>query len=329
MTTITEASWDAALDVLRDATEPVLACHIGPDGDALGSMLALAIGLRSRGASPIASFSEPFVVPDQYGLLPAQHLTRPQDVPAEPEVMVTFDCGSFDRLGTLEPNARAADTLIVVDHHVSNADFGEINLIDATSAASAVIARELLRRLGVELTRDIATCLYTGLVTDTGRFQYKNTTPEVHHLAAELLAAGAPHDQITTAIYATHPVGFLKIAARALDRLLVTQHMVWTWITLEDLSATNTGIEQTDALIDLVRTAETSDVALVLKQQPDGSYKASMRSKGATNVGALCEGFGGGGHALAAGFKADDQQPGPIAERVAKVLASGSLPPVP
>jgi len=327
--TIAEASWERALAVLSEVRAPVLACHIGPDGDALGSMLALALGLQARGAAPIASFSEPFMVPDQYRLLPTQHLTRPQAVPREPEVMVTFDCGSFDRLGTLEQNARAADTLIVVDHHVTNEDFGEINLIDPEAAASAVIARELLARLSVGLTRDIATCLYTGLVTDTGRFQYRNTTPEVHHLAAELLAAGAPHDEITTAIYATHSVGFLKIAARALERLLVTDEMVWAWITNEDLTEVGVGLEETDALIDLVRTAESVDVALVLKQQPDGSYKASMRSKGATNVGALCEGFGGGGHALAAGFMASDQQPGPVAERVAKALASGTLPPVP
>jgi phosphoesterase RecJ-like protein len=325
--TIDERSWDEALATLAGADTPVLACHIGPDGDALGSMLALALALRARGAYPMPSFSEPFAVPAVYSFLPGQDLlVKPADVPAAPEVMVTFDCGAYDRLGTLEQNARDADRLVVVDHHVSTEDFGHVKLIDDAAAASAVIAAELLERLGIALDAGIATCLYTGLVTDTGRFQYRNTTRAVHELAGRLLDAGAPHDRITQHIYATHPVGYLRMAARALERMVIAPEMVWSYITQADLHEHGIGLADTDPLIDLVRTADTNDVALVLKQQPDGTYKASMRSKGATNVGAVCARFDGGGHALAAGFSSGETDPGVVARAVAAVLVTGDLP---
>lgn len=325
---IAEPAWRSAVDAIAAAQRPVLACHVGPDGDALGSMVAVMLALQARGADVVASFGDPFVIPDQYRFLPGlDRLTKPEDAPRDPAVMITFDCGAYDRLGSLEPVAHAARTLIVVDHHRSNDAFGSIALIDPDAAATAVIARELLARLGAGLDPDIATCLYTGLVTDTGRFQYRNTTPAVHQLAAELIDAGAPQDDIGQAIYGTHPVGYLKVAAMALERLVVRDGVVWTWISRDDLTSNGIGLEDTDALIDLVRTADVADVALVLKQQPDGTFKASMRSKGATNVGAVCERFGGGGHALAAGFRTGETSPAPVAERVIEALGAEDLPP--
>jgi phosphoesterase RecJ-like protein len=212
--------------------------------------------------------------------------------------------------------------LIVVDHHVSNDHFGTINLIDPHAAASAVLVYELLGKMGLALDEDIATCLYTGLVTDTGRFQYKNTTPAVHRIAADLLAHGAPHDRITDIVYNTHPVAYLKLAAVALDRIRHRQDasMVWTWVTQKDLAAAGVGMDDIEGLIDLVRTADVADVAAVLKEQPDGKYKVSMRSRGDANVGAVCESFGGGGHALAAGFTARDGDPAATVEEIAAAL---------
>jgi phosphoesterase RecJ-like protein len=307
---IAEDRWDEALAALRAAPRVALACHLGPDGDALGSMLAIAIALHDREIPLIASWgSDPFVVPRQYAFLPRlELLSPPSEFPAAPEVMLTFDCGALERLGSLEPNARAAGTLLVVDHHVSNDDFGHVNLVDGDAAASAVIVHELLRRLGIPLDRDMATCLYTGLVTDTGRFQYRNTTPAVHQIAADLLAAGAPHDEITQIVYNTHPVGYLRLAAAALGRLVVRDDasMVWTWVAQKDLADNDVTMDDIEGLIDLVRTADVADVAAVLKEQPDGRFKVSMRSKGASDVGAVCAAFGGGGHALAAGFTTAD-----------------------
>jgi phosphoesterase RecJ-like protein len=322
--TVTEQEWNAAVAALDAEPRIALSCHVGPDGDALGSMLALAIALHARGKQVVCSWgSEPVAAPRQYTFLPRLDLLSPQaDFPAEPSTMITFDSGSFSRFGTLEPHARAARTLIVVDHHASNDRFGTINLVEPDAAASAVLTYELLGRMKHEIDRDIATCLYTGLVTDTGRFQYSNTTPYVHEVAADLIARGAPHVKITEQVYNTHPVGFLKLAAVALGRIEVRDdaNLVWTWVERGDLDAAGIGIEDIESLIDLVRTAEVADVAAVLKQQSDGRYRVSMRSKGAADVGALCESFGGGGHRLAAGFTSADGDPHATIEAIAAAL---------
>jgi bifunctional oligoribonuclease and PAP phosphatase NrnA len=321
---IERAAMDEAIAAIDASNEIVLACHQGPDGDALGSMLALALALKKRGRPVIASWgSDPFVVPRHYAFLPQLDLlSPPSSVPAAPELMITFDCGSFERLGLLEPNARAAKQLVVIDHHVSNDSFGTINLVDGTVAASAVVAYMLIGAMGVALDRDIATCLYTGILTDTGSFKYRNTTPEVHAIAADLLTQGIAHDDIARLVYDTHPVGFLRLLGVALERaeIVADASMIWTWMTQADLASAGIGMEDTDALIDVIRTADVADVACVLKELPDGIYKASMRSKGATNVGAVCESFGGGGHALAAGFTADGREPRAIADAIAAKL---------
>jgi phosphoesterase RecJ-like protein len=321
---ISQKDWQAAIVAIEGAPEVALACHQGPDGDALGSMLALALALRKRGRKTVASWgSDPFVTPRHYSFMPGLDLlSPPEEFPDAPDVMVTFDCGSFERLGTLEPNGKAAAQLVVVDHHVSNDSFGTINLIDGSVAASAVLTYKLIKAMGIELDRDIATCLYTGIVTDTGSFKYRNTTPEIHHIAAELISFDIGHDDIVRIVYDTHPVGFLKLLAAALERaeVLGDASMIWTWITQADLLAFGIGMEDTDGLIDAVRTADVAEVACVLKELVDGAFKVSMRSKGNVNIGAVCESFGGGGHAFAAGFTAEGDDPRAIVGSIAAKL---------
>ena len=324
--TIPAEAWTDAMRAIDGARIVALACHLGPDGDALGSMLALTIALQERGKETIASWgSEPFATPPHYTYLPGLDLLSPPErFPDVPDLMITFDAGSFERLGSLEPNARAARSLVVIDHHASNDHFGTINLIDPDAAASAVLVYELLKRMGHPLDGDIASCLYTGIVTDTGRFQYKNTTPDVHRIAAELLAAGAPHVDITQAIYNTHPVGYLRLAATALEKMRVRPDdgMVWTWVTTDEMAQAGVGLEDIEALIDLVRTTDVADVAVVLKQQSDGRYRVSMRSKGANDVGKVAGRFGGGGHMLAAGFTSEDGDPAATIEEIAAAFRS-------
>jgi phosphoesterase RecJ-like protein len=173
-----ESQLTRAAEVIRAAPQVCLACHVSPDGDALGSMLGLHHVLRAAGIPSIASFSEPFVVAPHYRELPGLELLTPPDrYPGDPQVMVTFDSGSLNRLGDLEAPAKAADELIVVDHHISNERYGSINVIDPTAAASGVVVRELIDVLGLSLSREVAFCLYVALVCDTGRFQYETTTP--------------------------------------------------------------------------------------------------------------------------------------------------------
>lgn len=323
-----DAEWARAIKALNEATEICLACHVRPDGDALGSMLAVAHALRARGpaerppgsapARIVASFGDlPFEIPRILRFLPGADLLSPPDVfPERPQVMVTFDAASADRLGLLEASASAAEELIVLDHHASNTGFGTVNLIDQGAAATAVLACDLIDRLGVEISRDIALGLYAGLVTDTGSFRYSATSPWVHRLAARLLQTGIEPGVVAHELWDRTPFGFLGLLSAVLDRARLEpdgaggQGLVWTTVTRGDRVARGLPLEVVESVIDVVRRAEEADVAVVLKEDDAGNWQVSARSKGKVDVGRACVALGGGGHSLAAGFTAR----GPAAE---------------
>jgi phosphoesterase RecJ-like protein len=304
---ITETAWERAVELLRDVPAVAFACHLGPDGDALGSMLGVGLGLVSQGTRVAASWGqEPFHVPAPFDrLLPGQELlVAPRSLPEAP-VFVAFDTGALDRLGSLASRATAEGvTTIVLDHHRTNDGFAEVDLIDPDVAATAVLGRELLRRLGIGLTKDIATCFYVALLTDTGRFQYRNTTPAVHGLAGELLEAGVEQDHVAEVLYGTRTLGSLRSTATVLAKLAVVEDLslVWSSISLDEQEAAHANRDDLDGLIDEIRALDTCDAALLLKQAADRTWRGSLRSKGATDVGAVAATFGGGGHTLAAGF---------------------------
>jgi bifunctional oligoribonuclease and PAP phosphatase NrnA len=312
-----EAEWARAIKTLDGATEVCLACHVRPDGDALGSMLAVAHALCARGsagkppAAVVASFGDqPFEIPRILRFLPGTELLCPPAAfPARPQVMVTFDAASSDRLGLLEPSAAAADELIVLDHHASNTRFGTVNVVDEAAAATAVLAFELIGRLGVGVTRDMALGLYAGLVTDTGSFKYSSTSPRVHELAAQLLRTGIEPAAVAQELWDRSPFGFLSLLSAALGRAQLEPAvagggLVWTTVTRADRAAHGLPFETAESVIDVVRRTDEADVAVVLKEDDDGRWQVSARSKGLADVGRACVALGGGGHRLAAGFTA-------------------------
>ena len=302
-----EQALDAATRAIAAAPALALACHVGPDGDALGSMLALHHLARAHGKPSVASWSEPFVVAPHYDFLPGLDLTtKPADYPAQPDVMVTFDCGSLGRLGDLAAPAQAARTLVVLDHHASNDRFGTINVVDSQAAATAVVVRELARRLGWSLNRDAALCLYTGLVTDTGRFQYSNTTPEVFALAQELAAFDLPIAAASRQLFEKHRFSYMQMVGACLARAELDRELrfVATWVTNFDLDGFDVDVAETEGLIDLVRRTAEADVACVCKESPEG-IRVSLRSvNDDIDVATIASRFGGGGHQYAAGFVA-------------------------
>jgi phosphoesterase RecJ-like protein len=298
---------DAAASAIEACASIALACHVSPDGDALGSMLALHHLCLAAGKRSVASWPEPFTVAPHYAYLPGLDLTtKPADFPAVPDLMVTFDSGSLGRLGELAAPARAAGALIVVDHHVTNDRYGSINLVDPGAAASAVVVRRLARRLGWALNRDAAICIYTGLVTDTGRFQYSNTTPEVFELAAELSTFDLPIASMSRQLFELHRFAYLQLVGVALERAELDRELrlVVTWVTQADLDRFGVGLDETEGLIDLVRRTDEADVACVLKEMSDGT-RVSLRSTTDLDVSAIASAFGGGGHRAAAGFTSD------------------------
>jgi phosphoesterase RecJ-like protein len=310
-----------ATEVIRRSRQVALACHVNPDGDALGSMLALHHVLRANGYDSIASFSEPFVVAPHYRELPGlERLTPPDRFPREPAVMVTFDSGSLSRLGDLEASAKAADELVVIDHHVSNQRYGTINVIDPDAAASGVLVRRLIERLELPLNRDAAVCLYAAVVCDTGRFQYESTTSEVFALAGELTCFDVPIARLSRTLFEEHRFAYLQLLADVLARsvLVPEKKFVWTYVSQDDLARHGVTFEEVEGLIDVVRRTREAEVACVLKEAPDHTWRVSLRSLGDVDVRHIAEHEGGGGHRFAAGFTSDD----PVHKVVARILAA-------
>ncbi|HVM12366.1 MAG TPA: DHHA1 domain-containing protein, partial [Actinomycetota bacterium] len=185
-----------------------------------------------------------------------------------------------------------------------NDGFGSINLVDPDAAATAEVVARLLERIGGPLGGDVAACLYAGLVTDTGRFQFEATTPEVLRLAARLREEPFDHVRLSQALYEDASLDYLRLLGTLLERIerVPEADLLWTHLSRKDLEAAGIPIQETEDLIDVVRSAREADVAAVLKEQREGGYKVSLRSKGKTDVSAIAAGFGGGGHRLAAGY---------------------------
>ncbi|WP_347057541.1 bifunctional oligoribonuclease/PAP phosphatase NrnA [Blastococcus sp. HT6-30] len=300
-----------AAAVLAEAAQAratvVLSGHVQPDADALGSTLALAEGMRRRGARVLATFPGPFTLPASLGWIPgAEGLVPSGSVPSSPDVFVSLDAASPGRLGELAPLLDRAGTSVVVDHHASNPGFGRVRLVDPTAPATVTLVTDLLDGVGVALDAQLATCLYAGLAADTGSFRFGSTRPETHELAARLLRTGIDHAAISRRLFDTAPFGWLGllsvVTGRAVLETQVGAGLVWTWSSTAEAAEHGLPGEQLEALVDVVRSAQEADVACVLKGQDDGSWSVSLRSRGATDVARVAMALGGGGHRAAAGY---------------------------
>jgi bifunctional oligoribonuclease and PAP phosphatase NrnA len=312
-------AWAEAIRLLRGAPDALLVCHVAPDGDALGSMLALARALRANGTVVTCTWGDArWTVPAPYSWLPdLDTVISPVDVPTEPSLLVVLDTSSRDRLGVLAELPERSGGVVVIDHHAHSGEHPAtklpgVHLVDAASAATAVVVEELLRRMSVELDPTTATLLYVGLVTDTGSFQHSVTTDAVHGVAGRLLAAGVQPDAVARALWGTKPFAFQHVLGVALTRAQLEadgvggRGLVWTVVAQDELLRTGLTLDDVESVIDVIRSAEEADVAIVLKQDVDGSFRVSTRSRGGTDVGAACVALGGGGHRLAAGFTSFD-----------------------
>jgi phosphoesterase RecJ-like protein len=298
-----------AAAVLRDAPDVAIACHVNPDADALGSSLGLAHHLIARGTRVVISFpNEPLELPPWAAALPVDGLVVPVDAfPTAPPVMVTCDCAAFDRLGSLGAAAEAAGELIWIDHHRSNDGRGTIRLVDPDASSTCEVVARLIDALGGNLTDESAISLYAGLVTDTGRFQYEAATPETLRLAARLREHPFDHAHLSQVLYENNRAAYLDVLGVAMDRaeLDAAADLVWTYVLWSDLEQAGAEPGDVDDLIDVLRATRDADTAALVKQQRDGRFKVSVRSRGARDLSAVAAAFGGGGHRLAAGYTSE------------------------
>ncbi|MEV4757524.1 bifunctional oligoribonuclease/PAP phosphatase NrnA [Micromonospora sp. NPDC049559] len=309
----TEAEWAAAVAAVRDlpdAGRVLLICHVNPDGDALGSMLGFALGLRALGVRELqATFPGPPEVPEPFRGLPGLDLVVPAErAYPDPDLVICFDAASESRLGDLFDRLGRAEHALVLDHHASNTRFGTVNLVDPFAAATSVVAEQLLTRLGGALDASVAECFYVALATDTGSFRFDATTPAVHEMAARLLATGIRPGEISRRIFDTRPYGAVRLHADVLTRTRFEPEsaaglgLVWTYATLDDLARYGQRPYVLEPLIDSIRCTAEADVSCLVKQTGEAEWAVSLRSKGGVDVSRVAIALGGGGHRLAAGF---------------------------
>jgi phosphoesterase RecJ-like protein len=310
MTTSTDLAEIVA--ALRDNDRFLVVTHENPDGDALGSMLGLTLGLRALGKDAAMHLAGDAPLPGEFGFLPLAEIRR--DVPGDIDerVLVAVDCANERRLGPDPELLTRAKLVLDIDHHHDNNRFGAANLIVADASSTAEIVRDLLAELGVALSPEIAEALYVGLVTDTGRFQYANTSPKALRLAADLVEAGADVHGIFQHVYETVQFAKLKLLARALERAQLYEggRLLVSHLDRSDFGEVGAVEPYSEGIIDYLRQAEGAELVALIREPPtEGgpTRRISLRSsKDEVDVSAIAREMGGGGHRQAAGFSSDE-----------------------
>jgi phosphoesterase RecJ-like protein len=300
----------AIADALRQHDRFLVVTHENPDGDALGSLLAATLALRQLGKDAIMYLPGRTPLPSEYGFMPLGDLVREPPEDAAARVLFAVDCAKAERIGDDAAVSRAP-LVVDVDHHHDNTRFGDLNLIVADASSTGEVLRDVFAELEVELTPALAEPLYIALVTDTGRFQYANTTPKALRLAAELVEAGADIHQVFQQVYESVEFAKLKLLARALARAEVLEggRIVVSHLVRTDFGEVGASEPYSEGIIDYLRAVEGAELAVLIREQLSKgapAYKGSLRSSiDELDVSAIARRFGGGGHRQAAGFSTD------------------------
>ena len=293
------------LSAIESFPSIALISHIMPDGDTMGSALALAMHLKATGKE-IALFCENPVPPACRFLHMSEAFRRPDTWDADKKefpLVIAIDCSDMERLGACKPIYDGARCTVNIDHHISNKRYAQINLVDETAAAVGEIIFSLIRANGGVITKPIAEALYAAISTDTGNFSYSNTTPATHHIAAALLERGIDVYTLNNILFRTHSLGRTRLLSLVLATLeMYRDRSVATLIATDDMMRQSGADEsETEGMINFAREIDTVEVGILFRARGDGTVKVSFRSKEYIDVSALAQSFGGGGHKRAAG----------------------------
>jgi bifunctional oligoribonuclease and PAP phosphatase NrnA len=302
----------AVVEALRSHDRFLVTTHENPDGDALGSLLATSLALEQLGKDAVMTLYGDAPLPGEYAFMALDGLCRDWPEDAETRVLLALDCANESRIVD-QAILRRVPLVVDVDHHHDNTRFGAVNLIVPKASSTAEVLRDVFRELDVRLTPEIAEALYIALVTDTGRFQYTNTTPKALRLAAELVEAGANVHRIFQGVYESVQFAKLKLLARALDRAQVYEGgaIVVSYLLRTDFTEVGAAEPYSEGIIDYLRAVEGAEMAVLIREPPrrDGvgpKRRVSLRSSvDELDVSAIARRSGGGGHRQAAGFSSD------------------------
>jgi phosphoesterase RecJ-like protein len=302
---------DLVVAQIREGDRFLLTTHENPDGDALGSLLAMHRILETLGKDSVMFLAaKEFPLPVEYQFLPLEEVFHEPPADVSDRLVIFLDCGNIDRM-PVDFLQNGDNRVINIDHHHDNTRFGTINLVDVQASCTAEIVYDLAGLLGVELTPEIANALYVALVTDTGKFMYENTDARSHRMAAGLIEAGVEVNDVYRRLYEHAPIEKLRLLAEALNRIELRDdgRLALTYISSEDYASTGASESLTEGIIDHLRTIDGTVVAAVVRDQAESgraARKVSMRSTdGRVDVSAIARAHGGGGHRRAAGFGTD------------------------
>jgi phosphoesterase RecJ-like protein len=298
---------DTVIERMIKSQTLLLTAHINPDGDAVGSLISLCLGLQQYGKS-VTMYSES-PIPAVYRFLPGVGRVQ-QDLPPDDEwdTMVVLDCGDFDRIGAIADRFRDFPAIINIDHHLTNTSFGHFQLVDPAACSSAEIIYRLLKHLNVEIDPAIAVSIYTGILTDTGSFRFANTNSAAYAICSEMVQCGVDPFTVAQHVYGTYSLGRIKLLNMALDSIEISNNGKLSLMTLtnEMFTQTDTNAEDVDGMINYAKRIEDVRVAALILENANGAshkrFHVSLRSDGTVDVAEIAASFGGGGHFNAAGF---------------------------
>ncbi len=294
---------EGIIKVIREKSCFLVVSHINPEGDAIGSALALTQGLRAMGKEVTVYFESK--IPPLYRFMPLIDDII-HDIEGDTfEVAIIVDCGDMERVGEAMDYIRGNSSLVInIDHHSTNEAFGDLNIVDGDASATGVLIYRLLKELGVEITRDMAINLYVAILMDTGSFRYSSTTPEAFRIAADLMERGVNPWEMAKQVYESMPERRMRLLALVLEALEVRGNgkIAYSVVTRDMLRRTGATLDMTESFVNYPRSIDGVEVAMLIKEIGENEYKVSMRSKGDVDVAAIATAFGGGGHQRAAGF---------------------------
>ncbi|MBW1695172.1 MAG: bifunctional oligoribonuclease/PAP phosphatase NrnA [Deltaproteobacteria bacterium] len=318
---------DPIIQQLKSSKYVLLASHRNPDGDAIGSLIAMGLCLDALNKNITLYNESP--IPAVYRFLPSvNRVVRTFDGPATYDTVVVLDCGDLDRIGALGADtASRVPVVINIDHHSTNKRFGHLQRIDTAACATAEIIYRIIKELSVTITKQMATAIYTGILTDTGSFRFSNTNRAAFAICEEMVCYGVNPYQIAQYVYGTYSLGRIKLLNLALDSIEISENgkISMMTVTRDMLKETGTQPQDADGLINYARGIKDVKVAVLIQEYTDGKinggfpsrYHVSLRSDGTVDVGAIAASFGGGGHYSASGFNVESD----LSELKSKIFA--------
>lgn len=304
---------EAILKTIREGERFLVCSHSRPDGDAVGSVLAMGMALEQLGKH--ADLFTADRIPAAYRKLPgANTICTALRIHGPYDAAILLECDSYERT-----RLRGLENfpIVNIDHHASGREWGHLNWIDRQAASVGELVHRLIKAAGAKITPEIATCIYTTLLTDTGGFIYGGVRASTFALAEELVLAGANPIKISQDIYFSTPASKLLLLGRALNNLHREGRLAWLWVTHDDIVRTCAAEEDCEGIVNYALSIADVEAAVFLRELPEQRIRMSLRSKGKVNVAAIAEQFGGGGHENAAGCTVD----GPLNRALDEILA--------